>query len=68
MGLKVETDMAVFKGKTMVDFRWNEGNEYTVVLEDKNGDRNRVRIPAYMVSILEQYWAMVSFMEQEQAA
>lgn len=68
MGLKVETDMAVFKGKGLVDFRWNVGNEYTVVLQDKNGERSRVRIPAYMASILEDYWAVASFIDMEQEA
>ena len=58
MGLKVETSMTAFKGRTLVDYNWNHGNEYTVTLQDNKGNRERVRVPAYMKDMFEQYFAV----------
>ena len=58
MGLKVENSMQVFKGKNIVAYSWNHGNEYTMTLEDIKGVRERIRIPAYMKEMFEQYWAI----------
>lgn len=58
MGLKVTTDMAVFKDKTLVGYDWNHGNEYIVFLEDKEGYVERVRVPAYMAKTFEWYWSV----------
>jgi hypothetical protein len=59
MGLLVENSMTVFKGKNIVAYSWNQGNEYTMTLEDAKGNRERVRVPAYMKDMFEQYFAIV---------
>jgi hypothetical protein len=58
MGLQVENSMAVFKGKSIVAYSWNHGNEYTMTLEDIKGETTRVRVPAYMKEMFEQYFAI----------
>jgi hypothetical protein len=63
MGLKVETSMLAFKGRTLVDYNWNHGNEYTVTLLDTKGNRERVRVPAYMKDMFEQYFAVTMGVE-----
>jgi len=60
MGLLVENSMTVFKGKNIVAYSWNQGNEYTMTLEDAKGKRERVRVPAYMKEMFEQYWAIAN--------
>ena len=39
-------------------YSWNHGNEYTMTLEDSKGVQERIRIPAYMKEMFEQYWAI----------
>lgn len=58
MGLRVEHSMQVFKGKNIIAYSWNHGNEYTMTLEDSKGVQERIRIPAYMKEMFEQYWAI----------
>jgi len=67
MGLLVENSMTVFKGKNIVAYSWNQGNEYTMTLEDAKGKRERVRVPAYMKDMFEQYFAIVVCEELEAA-
>lgn len=59
MGLRVENSMKIFQGKSIVTYSWNQGNEYTMTLEDNKGNRERVRVPAYMKDMFEQYFAIV---------
>ena len=67
MGLRVEHSMKVFQGKSIVAYTWNQGNEYTMTLEDRQGNRERIRVPAYMKDMFEQYFAIVVCEELEAA-
>ena len=58
MGLKVTTDLSVLKNKTLVNFSFNKGNEYVLYVADKEGEVERVRIPAYVKNAMETYKAM----------
>ena len=58
--------MTAFKGRTLVDYNWNHGNEYTVTLQDNKGNRERVRVPAYMKDMFEMYWSVT--MQEDQLA
>lgn len=68
MGLKVTTDMEVFKGKKLVNWTFNEGNEYTLHLEDSEGKVHRVRVPGYMKVLLETFAAFQWWKEFEDKA
>ena len=65
MGLKIETDMKAFKGKTLMGYSWNPGNEYVVFLDNK-GTQERVRIPGYMKDMFEMHWSIT--MQEDQLA
>jgi len=58
MGLRVEKNLDVFNGKSLVGFRFDHGNEYTLDLEDKEGKIERVRISASLKELLDDYKAM----------
>jgi len=60
MGLKVTTDLSVLKGKTLVDFNFNKGNECTITVTNKKGGSERIRIPSYIANAFEMYWSIVS--------
>ena len=55
MSLNVTWDMSVLYGKNLVGYNFNYGNEYVLHLEDREGNIERVRIPAALVNILNQY-------------
>lgn len=55
MGLNVTTDIRVFDGKKLIDYNFNSGNEYIVILEDKEGNTERVRIPASLKEAFDTY-------------
>ena len=55
MSLNVTWDMSVLYGKDLVGYNFNHGNEYILYLEDREGNIERVRIPASLVNILDQY-------------
>ena len=67
MGLRVENSMKIFQGKNIVAYSLNHGNEYTMTLEDKKGNMERIRVPAYMKDMFEQYFA-ITMGEEELAA
>jgi hypothetical protein len=67
MGLKVETSMEVFKGKKLVYWTFNAGNEYTLHLEDSKGKVSRVRVPSYFKDILETFAAQQWWVAYEES-
>jgi hypothetical protein len=58
MGLKTTTDFSVLKGKVLVGYNFNHGNEYVLHLQDNDtGKIERIRVPYYMKDLMEQfYW------------
>jgi len=58
MGLRVEKNMDVFNGKSLIGYSFTKGSEYTLDLEDREGKVERVRIPASLKELLDDYKAM----------
>lgn len=60
MGLLTAKDLDVFKGKQLIDWRWDGANENVVYLEDKDGYVDRVRIPKYIKDLMVDYCELSS--------
>lgn len=52
MGLRVNDDMSVLKGKTLKGYNFNGNNESIIYVTDKDGNEERVRISAAMRDLL----------------